>query len=218
MTDIDLQSFLDIPGDRLPLPRPPRRSRAWRRRERALDAWAAEEREQPIPYADHVRHSAVIRFDVWGTDPFPLRIRRRMVEHLVSIHDRWLERVSDWPVRPYLAIWLALPHVYNSQVVLATGRDQEQYETHVHTPGMRETFATAPAAPPSLYHGRPCHLSRFDWVHQVYRTVERLSWFAEDDRPGLLRDAVTAVPVGEGDTEVTLVSHDWLGRLPVGPR
>jgi hypothetical protein len=214
MPTIDLQSFLDIPSDRLPLAQPRRRSRAWRRRARALDRWAAEEREAPLTFREHRRQAAVIRFDVWGNDPFPLGIRRRMVEHLVGIHDRWLERLSNSHPRPYLAIWLALPHVYNSQVVLATGDDQEHYEASVHVPGIHDTYATARTAPPSLYHGRPCDLSRFEWVHQVHRTVERLSWFSEKDWPALRREAVQVIDTSDGDTEVTLVSHDWLGRLP----
>lgn len=215
---MDLQSFLDIPAHRLTLPPRTRRSRAWRRRERALDSWAAEERERPFTDWGSERQSAVIRFDAWGNEPYPLRMRRRMVEHLVGIHDRWLERVSGFPTRPYVAIWLALPHIYNSQVVLATGSVQEHYETAVHRPGTFDTYATQHAGPPFPYQDHPCDLSRFEWMRQVERTEERLSWFGEKDRPALLRDSVRTETTAEGDTQVTLVSHHWLGRLAPGDR
>lgn len=149
-------------------------------------------------------HSAELRLERWP-QPFPIAVRRRLVRHLVDVHDRWHARLPGLEGDVYLGIWLFEPGFEESQVVAAVGKRAAEYRAR-HDPANR-------AAPPALYHGHPYDLARFQWTRTVWHSRDRLSSFHRSDWPALLRRA-SAVQRTDDDVEVTFRHEDWLATLP----
>jgi hypothetical protein len=171
---------------------------------RELDRWAGEHAALDFQDLQSGYHSAEIWFERWPR-PLPVGIRRRMVQHLVDIHDAWLPQLLEAGEPFYLGIWLFLPELTESQVVAAIeGRADEYAERH-------DEAHRAP--PPQLYQGHPRDLTRFEWTRRRYVDRELLSSFAPGDRPSLLRRA-DAVERAGGDRLLSFKREAWFARLP----
>lgn len=171
---------------------------------RELDHWAAERAALDLRHLGSGYHSAEIWFERWPW-PFPVPVRRRMVQHLVDIHDHWLTRLSRLEEPFYLGIWLFEPGVAESQVVAAVDWRADEYRAR-HDPAQH-------SAPPPLYQGHPYDLGRFAWTRRRWVRREWLSSFAGEDRPWALRHARSAERA-EGDVALTFEHEDWFGMLP----
>lgn len=171
---------------------------------RELDRWAADHAALDI---DDLRssgyHSAEIWFERWPR-PFPMAVRRRMVQHLVQIHDRWFPALRRLGEPFYLGIWLFEPGLTESQVVAAVGERGAEYRAR-HDPAER-------SSPPALYDGFPENLDRFEWTRHTWVERDRLSLYSEGDWPELLHRA-RSVQRTEGDVEVTFSHDNWRAML-----
>jgi hypothetical protein len=185
---------------------PRKKVRGWRRRLEQFDVWARGEASKEIAPPNSVDYeSAEFWFGHWH-QPFPLFAKRRIVQHLVDIHDAWHAQRSRFDSSGlYLGIWLFEPVLLESQVVLA-GEVRGADYLERHDPSKR-------SPPPSQYQGRPYDLSRFEWTHHVWRDREPLSELAGYSREAALRDAVKVETV-DGETYVTFERHSWYAMLP----
>lgn len=150
-----------------------KKARGWRRRMRALDRWAVREVPLEPEHLDGGYHSAEVWLEHWP-QPVPLAVRRRLVRHLVDVHDRWRERLDVIAPDAYLGIWLFEPALNESQVVAAVGARADEYRAR-HDAALRAT-------PPAPYHGHPVDLARFRWTRHVHDDADAAlrheSWLA----------------------------------------
>jgi len=185
---------------------PRKKPRGWKRRMRELDRWAAG---SAALSPDEVRsdyQSVEVWFERWPW-PFPVGVRRRMVQHLVDVHDRWHAQLKTWGEPYYLGIWLFEPEFKGSQVCATAGWRAAEYLQR-HDPARR-------SPPPRLYDGHPRDLRRFEWTSWVHTERERLSGYDRADWPLLLRRARSVERTGD-DVELTFEHRAWYGRLADG--
>jgi hypothetical protein len=171
---------------------------------RELDRWASEHAAVDLDdlYSSGYQ-SAEIWFARWPR-PFPTRVRRRMVEHLIRIHDQWLPQLQRLQEPFYLGVWLFEPGLTESQVVAAVGERGADYRAR-HHPEER-------SSPPGLYAGYPEDLGRFEWTRHIRVERDWLSLYAESDWPNLLQRARRVERI-DGDVAVTLEYCEWRAVL-----
>ncbi|CAA9359165.1 MAG: hypothetical protein AVDCRST_MAG68-4279 [uncultured Gemmatimonadetes bacterium] len=180
----------------------------WRRRLRELDRWAAEHKRLPLDELLGTGDcSAEIWFEQWPT-PFPIGVRRRMVEHLFRIHDAWGEQLGALTQPYYLGVWLA-PGFRGSRVAAAVGRDVDWYASR-HS----ESFFQVPPPPP--YHGRPLDLGRYTWTWAVETCLDRLSEYTEADQRDMLRESRQHLR-WDGERVIPRRLEWWYARQPTVP-
>lgn len=174
---------------------------------RELDRWAAEHAALDLGHLQGAEyHSAEYWFERWP--PLPSDdVRRRIVQHLIEIHDRWHCQLQHFKEPYYLGIWLlGGQFLTGSQVVASIGYRAEEYR------GRHLGSAAEKSPPPALYHGFPHDLSRFEWTRHVWTERDRLSSFGQKDWLPLLRRAKTIERIDD-DAVVTFEHEDWLGML-----
>jgi hypothetical protein len=177
--------------------------RGWKRRMRELDRWAAEHAQLDLSRLLSVGDtSAEIWFERWPT-PFPLRVRRRMVQHLAEIHDSWLAQLRAWGEPFYLGLWIFEPDFKRTQVCAAVGRMAAD---------LRERHLGSAAPPPSLYHAHPCDLRRFAWTYDLRVDRELLSTYDQSEWPWLIEHANRVERTAE-DALLYFEHEAWLGLL-----
>ncbi len=148
-------------------------------------------------------YSAEIWFEQWPT-PFPIGVRRRMVEHLFRIHDGWREQLSVLTQPYYLGVWLE-PGFKGSRVAAVVGRDVDWF-------ALRHSDSFIHVPPPPLYHNRPLDLGRYRWTWTVETCLDRLSEYAEADQREMLRESRQHLRWGDGEIVIPRRLEWWYAQ------
>ena len=174
---------------------------------RELDRWTAARAALTPSHLDSGYHSAEIWFERWPW-PFPLGVRRRMVQRLVELHDSWLPQLQAMGEPFYLGLWIFEPDFRESQLCAAVEHRAEDYAQR-HLVGER-------VPPPVQYQLRPCDLGRFEWTRQTY-TDRAVLAPDDDDLPVQRRAASRAERTPEG-VVLTWQREAWFGWCPESRR
>jgi hypothetical protein len=117
--------------------------RGYKRRLREIERWRIDNLSLNMDYLRE-RQRDYVKFRIYPWTPvamslsrFPTpkgKVKRRIIESMLDIFERWQKQLEEIKEPYYLKIWLFEPDVYNSQVVCAIGDCLHFYDNTFYKP------------------------------------------------------------------------------------
>ncbi|WP_341899933.1 hypothetical protein [Fluviicola taffensis] len=188
-----------------------------------LESTSEDSRFDPGQLSDE--HFLNFQFeDQYGFGNHPNRglIRKRIVELLFEIHDRWKVELEKLNKPYYLAIWLCEPQIIRSEVVCAIDERIERYTDHWFDQSTKDASIRTEA-----YGKSQDQLERFTWERKnLYDTHENVDYhwpkenyqnpkqFYKDQRfHSRIKKTASKISDGEyGKTYYQRIGDVWVGR------